>query len=256
MDKTQFQTKQRSSEEPKPSTCMGPTGFMPSTNDDFKSQREQFTSSPTLRFEKEGKPENLIPETRKKSSSLLNKQSNASSGTFSPRSPALNPAKPFSFSRLVKTDDEKAWVYLDEKAMVQGTHSLPNSSHDLLWMGMHTIEGNSLDWPLIQRSWRLSSLFPFEIPFESVLGPFTTQEMDSWFVNSFLPLDLLVGLNDMRRFIKLSDFIEFYEKKNKRAAKKEPKPSFSLQESSENIQEKAKVLSFFFFKGSDLSNAF
>lgn len=60
--------------------------------------------------------------------------------------------------------------------------------------------------------------------------------MDYWFINGFFPLNLLIGLKNIRKFIKLSDFVEFYKKKNKKNSKR------SQQKSVDVLQEEAKVI--------------
>lgn len=40
-----------------------------------------------------------------------------------------------------------------------------------------------------------------------IQGPFTALEMDNWYNKGFLPLDLLIGLADREKCVKLSDFI-------------------------------------------------
>jgi hypothetical protein len=43
--------------------------------------------------------------------------------------------------------------------------------------------------------------------FDTIQGPFTTVEMDNWYNQQFFPMDLLIGLADRERCIRLGDFI-------------------------------------------------
>ncbi len=43
--------------------------------------------------------------------------------------------------------------------------------------------------------------------YDSIQGPFTTNEMDFWYNNRHFPMDLLIGLADRERCIRLGDFI-------------------------------------------------
>ena len=43
--------------------------------------------------------------------------------------------------------------------------------------------------------------------FDVIQGPFTTNEMDYWYNNKCFPMDLLMGLADRERSIRLGDFI-------------------------------------------------
>lgn len=40
-----------------------------------------------------------------------------------------------------------------------------------------------------------------------IQGPFNSLEMDNWYNKGFLPMDLMVGLADREKCVKLSDFI-------------------------------------------------
>lgn len=43
--------------------------------------------------------------------------------------------------------------------------------------------------------------------YDIIQGPFTTIEMDYWYNNHMFPMDLLIGLADRERCIRLGDFI-------------------------------------------------
>ena len=43
--------------------------------------------------------------------------------------------------------------------------------------------------------------------YDTIQGPFTTNEMDFWYNNRHFPMDLLIGLADRERCIRLGDFI-------------------------------------------------
>ena len=42
---------------------------------------------------------------------------------------------------------------------------------------------------------------------DCIQGPYSTNEMDYWYNNRHLPMDLLIGLVDRERCIRLGDFI-------------------------------------------------
>ena len=43
--------------------------------------------------------------------------------------------------------------------------------------------------------------------YDVIQGPFTTVEMDHWYNQHYFPMDLLIGLADRERCIRLGDFI-------------------------------------------------
>lgn len=131
-----------------------------------------------------------------------------------------------SENRVMKADVLKHLKDLLGDVFSHRFFPLENLSHryDKVQLGDNIIEGSSKYKNYYKKVFNPKQIFsPFaasqmiEVDYKRIWvyvdkddkmqGPFSSAEMDNWYNKQLLPLDLLLGLANRERFVKLSDFI-------------------------------------------------